>query len=466
MINWFKKNKLGINKFCVYLALHVFTAALIASIFLLAPTHNESFPHLRVVIIFFASILLAKYFIYMFISPWNDVYIAYKKRKSRTNKTIDRYEPFVSVLVPAWNEEVGIITTVEALLKSTYKNMEIVVINNASTDNTEKNVLALIKKYNALPAQKRKIELVYCLESAQGKGHALNTGIKKAKGDIIVSIDADCFVDSRAVYNFVQHFRDPKVMAAVGNVKVGNTDTIIGTIQYLEFLFSFYFKKGDSLANTIYIIGGAAGAFRKEVFETIGNYSASNITEDIELSVRIQAAGMKIVYAADALVYTEGAVCLNGLMKQRLRWKRGRFETFAEHKDMFFSTNPKHNKMLSWIVLPLAIFGEIQLALELLFLIFLYVFSFLTNDYSSFISGIIVVSSMFFIQVAFDGKVKNKLRFFLLAPIGWLLFYVSTFVEFNALFKALWGYYRKNEITWQKWERNGVFTDKLALKSQ
>jgi len=219
------------------------------------------------------------------------------------------------------------------------------------------------------------------------------------------------------------------------------------------------------LVNTIYIIGGAAGAFRKEVFETIGNYNATNITEDIDLSVRIQAAGMKIVYAADVLVYTEGAVCLDGLMKQRLRWKRGRFETFAEHKDLFFSTNSKHNKLLSWFILPLALFGELQLGLELFFLAFLYVFSFLTHDYSSFISGIIVVSSMFFIQVAFDGKVRHKLRFFLLAPIGWLLFYVSTFVEFNALIKALWGYYRKNEIKWQKWERNGVFTDKVALKN-
>jgi len=465
MIDTLKKNKLNINKFFVYLGLHVFTVVLIASIFLLDPTKNENFPRLRILIIFFSSVLLAKYFVYMFASPWNDVYIAYKKRKTRMDKTKVRYEPFVSVLVPAWNEEVGIITTIEALLKSTYKKMEIVVINNASTDNTEKNVLALIEKYNKIPVEKRKIEIVYCLEANQGKGYALNTGIKKSKGDIIISIDADCFVDSKAVYNFVQHFRDSKVMAAVGNVKVGNTDTILGTIQYLEFLFSFYFKKCDSLVNTIYIIGGAAGAFRKEVFETIGNYSPSNITEDIDLSVRIQAAGMKIVYAADVHVYTEGATCLDSLMKQRLRWKRGRFETFGKHKNLFFSRNPKHNKLLSWFVLPLALFGEIQLGLELFFLAFLYVYSFLTNDYSSFISGIIVVSSMFFIQVAFDGKVKHKLRFFLLSPIGWLLFYVSTFVEFNALTKAIWGYYRKNEIKWQKWERTGVFSDKLAIKN-
>jgi cellulose synthase/poly-beta-1,6-N-acetylglucosamine synthase-like glycosyltransferase len=248
-------------------------------------------------------------------------------------------------------------------------------------------------------------------------------------------------------------------MAAVGYVRIGNTDTIVGVVQYLEFLFSFYFKKAESLVNTIYIIGGAAGAFRREVFDKIGPYSTTNITEDIELSVRIQGNGMRIAYAPDALVYTEGAVTLAGLMKQRLRWKRGRFETFAEHRDMFFSFKKEHNFLLSWFILPLALIGELQLSLEIAFLSFLYVFSFITGDFTSFISGIIVVGSMFIVQVIFDNHRESTIPFLLLAPIGWLLFYVSTFVETNALFKALWGYIRKKELTWQKWERKGVFLE-------
>jgi len=119
--------------------------------------------------------------------------------------------------------------------------------------------------------------------------------------------------------NFVKYFELPNVMAAVGNVKIGNTNSLIEIVQYLEFLFSFYFKKCDSIMNSIYIIGGAAGAFRKEVFEKLGGYDVKNITEDIELSFRIQHAGMKIVYAEDAIVYTEGATDFKGLIKQRLR---------------------------------------------------------------------------------------------------------------------------------------------------
>ncbi|MEY3784524.1 MAG: hypothetical protein RLZZ230_846, partial [Candidatus Parcubacteria bacterium] len=194
------------------------------------------------------------------------------------------------------------------------------------------------------------------------------------------------------------------------------------------------------------------------VFDKIGPYSVTNITEDIELSMRIQAAGMKIVYAHDARVLTEGAVTLNGLTKQRLRWKRGRFETLVEHKYMFFSNQKHHNKILTWFILPLAIFGEMQLSLEIIFLTFLYVFSFLTGDFSSFISGIVVVSSMFIVQVLFDNHREKTLNFILLAPIGWLLFYISTIVETSALFRAIFGYIKKTEVTWQKWDRKGVLS--------
>jgi cellulose synthase/poly-beta-1,6-N-acetylglucosamine synthase-like glycosyltransferase len=449
------------KKILVYTALYVVLGAILGSVFIIERAESEDFGTLRAIIIVFASILLTKYFIYMVLSPWNEIRVANRNRVLRKARQGSIYNPRVSVLVPAWNEENGIITTVEALLKSTYSNMEILVIDNASKDNTGNNVRALIEKYEQARdrSNKQTIDVIYSYEPSQGKGHALNNGLNLATGDIILSIDADCYVPPETVGNFVKYFQDPTVMAAVGNVRIGNTDTIIGVVQYLEFLFSFYFKKAESLVNTIYIIGGAAGAFRREVFEKIGQYSTTNITEDIELSVRIQAHGMRIAYAPDALVYTEGAVTLGGLMKQRLRWKRGRFETFVEHRNMFCSFKKEHNKLLSWFILPLALIGELQLSLEIIFLTFLYIFSFVTGDFTSFISGIVVVSSMFIVQVAFDKHREATLPFLLLAPIGWLLFYVSTFVETNALFKALWGYMRKQELVWQKWERQGVFLE-------
>lgn len=453
------------KKFFVYFLLYFFTIGIILSVFFLTPNENYDFPFFRFVIISFATILLIKYFIYMVISPWHDVFVAREASRQMKKQKIEEFKPKVSVLLPAKNEEVGVIVTIQALLKSSYKNLEIIVIDNASTDKTYLNVMSLIKNYKkSIKPFEENIEIICLKEKSPGKGYALNKGISVAKGEIIISIDADCYVPSDTVQNFVNYFENPQVMAAVGNVKIGNTQSLLGVVQYLEFLFSFYFKKCDSILGSIYIIGGAAGAFRKKIFDELGGYSVTNITEDINLTFRIQYAGMKIVYAEDAVVYTEGATDLKGLMKQRLRWKRGRFETFLEYQQMFFSASNTHKKVLSWFILPLAIFGDMQLFMELFFIIFVYIYSYLMNDYSSFISGIIIVTTMFMVQIFFDRRIKKRINLLILAPIGWLLFYISTFVEFSALIKTFWSYLRNERIEWQTWDREGVFSKESEEK--
>ena len=450
------------RKALVYIALYIITACIVASVFFLGPSEGDSIPWLRTIIIIFATILLTKYFVYMIVSPWYDVWAFWIYKRTYRHQ-VKAYRPKVSVMIPAWNEAVGILSTVKSLLASTYTNTELIVVNDGSTDTSDQLIRGFLETYNAqkeaaLKRGESVIDILYHYQQNGGKGSALNRAIDLSSGEILISIDADCAVDRRAIEHFVKYFAHPKVMAAVGNVKIGNTDTVIGIVQYLEFLFSFYFKKADSLFGAIYIIGGAAGAFRREVFEKVGRYSVGNITEDIELTMRIQDAGMKIVYASDAIVYTEGATDIADLKKQRLRWKRGRFQTFQAFRHLFFSVRQKHQKALTCITLPLALLGDIQLFLEPLFLVFLYVYSYLVNDYSSFISGIIVVSFMFIVQIFFDDRKSRTASFYVLAPIGWLLFYLSTFVEYIALLKSLWVYLRKQEVTWQRWNRKGVLT--------
>ncbi len=439
------------RKALLYSSLYLFTIAILVSSVSLSGKETDDFGTLRTVIIFFATVLLTKYFLYMTLSPLYDVAVAWNNCRFPNH-----YRPLVSVIIPAWNEEVGILTTVQSLIDNTYKNLEIVIVNDGSTDNSDAVIRRFIRRYRRKTPREERVKIVYHYKENGGKGRALNAGIGLSSGDIIVSIDADCYVEKGAIAHFVNCFRDPAVSAAVGNVKIGNTQTILGTIQALEFLFSFYFKKADSLLNTIYIIGGAAGAFRREVFEKLGPYNVHNITEDIELSVRIQKSGLRIVYAADAVIYTEGAADVRGLLRQRLRWKRGRFETFNEHRGLFFSTDKKHNKILAWIILPLALFAEVQLFLEIFFLGFLYYYSAVTQNFSSFISGLVVVSSMFMVQILFDNKESRRLSFVLLAPIGWLLFYLTTVVEYYSLMKSVLGFLRGEECKWQKWQRRGV----------
>lgn len=446
-------------KIAVYTVLYVFTVAIVVSSVLLKP-HPFDTPALhviRIIIVFFASVLLAKYTAYMILAPWHALFA--KRDNVLVSHFVRDYAPLVSVMIPAYNEEVGLLSTVKSLLASTYKRMEIVVVNDGSTDGSDAMMRRFIARYEREMADvpwHQRIDIVYYYQSNGGKGNALNTAIQLSHGDILVSIDADCVVDAGAMDAFVKAFRDPRVMACVGNVKIGNTQTLIGTVQHLEYNFGFFMKKSDSLMNTIYIVGGAAGAFRREVFDKLGGYNTKNITEDIELSVRIQAQGWKIVYCPDALVYTEGASTIKSLMKQRLRWKRGRFQTFWEHRRLFFSLDPRHNKVLSWLVLPLALFSEAQLALEPLFLAVLYVFSFLSGDFSAFLSGVAVVSLMFLIQ-AWDSQEQGNGSLWL-APIGWLLFYLCSFVECYALMKSLWMMVRRKELRWQKWQRTGIIS--------
>lgn len=417
------------------------------------------FVYVRLFILVCAGALLAKYYFYMMAAPWYSVGQALARNRFRTRAGI--YNPKISVIVPAWNEQIGILRTIKSLLESTYRNTEIVIINDGSTDDSDMLIRNFIKAYAA--SGKSDITIQYQYQVNSGKGAALNAGVARASGDIIVTIDADCVIHPEALAHFVKQFIDPTVMAVVGNVRIGNTNSFLGTLQYLEFLFSFYFKKADAALNTIYIIGGAAGAYRREVFERIGLFSTTNITEDIDLSVRVQKAGMKIQYAADAIVYTEGAGDLKSLVKQRLRWKRGRFETFRLHRELFFSVAQHQNKLLTWLVLPLAVFGDIQLGFEVFFLIILYAFAYMTHDFSLFLSAIVVVSFMFAVQMMFDDTRRIHLRFYLLAPIGWLMFYVTTIVEVDALVKSLWGFARKSELRWQRWQRVGCDDHSLAL---
>lgn len=439
------------NEFFTYALLYILSGSLIFSAFFLEPKPIEVLPQIQMILIFFSFFFLTKYLVYMVVSPWNEG--GWEVWRLKNREKIQSYKPQVSVLIPAWNEEVGLIPTVQSILKSTYKNIEIIVINDGSTDRSHEHMEKFVAEYRQHPVEG--IDIVYHYQENGGKGTALNTGIHLSTGEIVMSIDADCVVHEQAIENFVTYFADESVMAAVGNVKVGNTNNIIGVTQYLEFVFSFYFKKADSFFGSIYIIGGAAGAFRKSLFDEIGTYSDKNITEDIELTVRIQKAGMKIVYASDAIVYTEGASDIAGLRKQRIRWKRGRIDTFLKHRDLFFSREKHHNKFLAWFILPFTIFGDTQIILEIPFIIFLLTIAIYTHNFTPFIATLSIITIVFCIQ-SLSEKKKGPVNPYFLAPIAWLMFYLITIIEINALYSSLRDLFAKRDAVWQKWERKGI----------
>jgi len=361
------------------------------------------------------------------------------------------YQPRVSFIIPAWNEEVGIINTIQSVLNSNYKKFELIIVNDGSTDETGLMVKRFIDKYQG------KILIKYFKKTNGGKSSALNLGIKKAEGEIIITSDADCAVDRYAIDNLVKYFSKKEVMAVAGNVRVGNNNKIIGSIQKLEYFYGFYFKRSDSILNSVYIVGGASAAYRKEIFKKLGYFDKEIITEDIEYSTRILNAGYKIRYAPDAVFYTEVPSDINSLIKQRLRWKYGRLKTFFKYRNLFFKMKGKHSKFLSFIILPVALFAEILLFFEIIFLPIFFVYTFLSGDFMPMIFATSLFSIIIFLQIITDVKRRENKDVILWVPVAWLLFYFIDFIEYMALAKSIARLIKNKEVSWQKWERVGVF---------
>jgi cellulose synthase/poly-beta-1,6-N-acetylglucosamine synthase-like glycosyltransferase len=184
------------------------------------------------------------------------------------------------------------------------------------------------------------------------------------------------------------------------------------------------------------------------------------ITEDIEMSTRLQDEGHYVRYAPDAVVYTEGPSDFTGLCKQRLRWKYGRFLTFLKYKHLFFSFKKKHNFFLSYIILPISLLGELLLFFEGILLVAFYVYTFYTHDFVPLAVVIVALTAIISLQILSDSNVKDHKNLFWLTPGAWIIFYIMDFVEYQALIKSIIRLIKKQAPTWQRWERVGVFNNK------
>lgn len=407
-----------------------------------------NFDNSRTIIFFVLLPILTKYLVQLLSSPIYSLIEFYRSRKFNSEKLTS-----VSVLIPAYNEEVGIIKTIKSVLTTNYPKLEIVVINDGSSDRTHKLVTTFIKRHKANNSQ---LAIKYLQLTNGGKSIALNEGLKVATNDIIMTIDGDCVMDENAIINTVKRFSCDKVGAVAGNVVVGNKSKSIEVIQQLEYLSGFFLRRADSVFNAVFIIGGAAAAYRASVLKEVGDFSQEVVTEDIEMSTRILAAGYKTRYAADAVTYTEGPSNWQCLCDQRLRWKFGRFQTFIKFRKLFFSTQKKHSKYLTWLILPIALYAELVLLLEALILGVFFTYTIVTNDYMPLAIMISFMATFISIQVLVDSKRKFHANLLLLAPVAWFLFYIVDAVEFQALYRSLKRLVKRQGLQWQKWVRVGI----------
>ena len=230
--------------------------------------------------------------------------------------------PPVSVVVPAYNEELGIAKTVRSLLASDYPELEVVVVDDGSTDRTAEVVEALGSGRVRLIRQQN-----------AGKPAALNTGIGAAQHDLLVLVDGDTVFEPDALVALVAPFGQPKVGAVSGNTKVGNRRGLLGRWQHIEYVLGFNLdRRMYDVLQCMPTVPGAIGAFRRRTLEEVGGVSNDTLAEDTDLTMAICRAGWRVVYAPDARAWTEAPASLDQLWRQRYRWCYGTMQAMWKHR--------------------------------------------------------------------------------------------------------------------------------------
>ncbi|MEI9929121.1 MAG: glycosyltransferase family 2 protein [Rhizomicrobium sp.] len=247
----------------------------------------------------------------------------------------------VSVLIPAYNEEVVIASTVERILASDYPGLEVIVIDDGSKDRTTE---VLNNRFGDDP------RVTILTIDNSGKATALNTGLARANGEIVVALDADTLFRRDTISRLARWFVDPAIGAVAGNAKVGNRINMITRWQALEYIVAQNLERRALAAlDTLTVVPGAVGAWRRSVLVELGGFPLDTLAEDQDLTIAVQRAGHSVLFDSSAIARTEAPASFRGLARQRFRWAYGTLQCLWKYRDVTF--NPKYGA-LGMIALP------------------------------------------------------------------------------------------------------------------
>lgn len=304
--------------------------------------------------------------------------------------------PTVAIIVPCYNEENTVAKTLKSLLNLDYPKdkLEIIVVDDGSTDNTSKVVSEFIKENSAKNIK------IYTKKNG-GKYTALNLALKKTNAEFVGALDADSFVDSQALKRIIPYFHKRTVVAVTPSMKIYSPKTFLQKVQSIEYMMGIFLRKVFAELGSIHVTPGPFSIYRKSFFERHGYYREAYHTEDIEVALRIQKNNYVIENSIDSYVYTVGPTNFKVLYKQRLRWYYGFINNVIDYKELF---SRKHGN-LGLFILP-----------------------------SSFISILFVIISLFYVIIKqFDSMITHfqnlmavHFDVFKLKWFTWDLFFVNT----------------------------------------
>lgn len=223
--------------------------------------------------------------------------------------------PFVTIVVPAYNEGPVIRQSIRSLLTLDYPAYEVLVIDDGSSDDT------FVRALEAAEGQTR----VRVLRKRNGgKSSALNLGLAQARGTLVLNMDADSKLSRNALKVCVRHFEDPSIGAVAGNIKVANRENLVTRLQAIEYIQGLSLeRRAQSALRAVSVIGGPLGVFRRDALLQAGGYDHDTFAEDRDLTLQLLGLGWSVVYEARAVAHCESPSGWLDLLSQRYRWTRG-----------------------------------------------------------------------------------------------------------------------------------------------
>ena len=301
--------------------------------------------------------------------------------------------PRLSMIAPAYNEEATITESVRALLTLRYPNLEVVIVNDGSSDSTFETMRTELDLYEIYPDpeplvehapvrglwRSRRIEQLLVVDKENGgKADALNAGLNAAGGELVCAVDADTLIEPDALLRLVQPYIERSdVVACGGTIRIANSSTVssgrvvdrrtprhpLPGVQAVEYTRAFLFGRlGWNALGGNLIISGAFGLFRRDAVAAAGGYEHETVGEDMELVVRLRRHGIErggptaVVFVPDPVAWTEAPESLRVLGRQRDRWHRGLADTLWRHRRL--TLNPRYGS-LGLLSYPYFLFVEL-----------------------------------------------------------------------------------------------------------
>jgi poly-beta-1,6-N-acetyl-D-glucosamine synthase len=280
-----------------------------------------------------------------------------------------KHTPRVVLAIPARDEAESIVECLESVASSGYplEKLEVFVAVNNTTDNTAQLARQYVCK-NGLNWEV--LELV-----GKGKAYALNEVLKRASGNFFAVIDADSRITPGSIHRILGNFTSEKVGCVISSIKAINTNNVIEKIQRVEYLTSMFVRNIMSSIDTLYVTPGVLSVYRADVLRKIGGFDAGNLTEDLEIALRLRSFGYSIRADLSCITYTKVPNTLKELFRQRIRWMHGFFMNFIRYRKMAF--NPSYS-FLGLFQIPV-LFISIPMLLASVSLVF---YNFITGIYN------------------------------------------------------------------------------------